>query len=361
MSETCGDFLVERLHQWGVRRIFGYPGDGINGIMGALGRAQNNSHVIDFIQARHEEMAAFMAGGHAKFTAEVGVCLATSGPGAIHFLNGLYDAQSDHVPIVAIVGQSSRQAMGGNYQQEVDLLSLFKDVAGEFVQQASHPAQIRHLVDRAMPIAKAERTVTCIIIPNALQEAPAVREPQHAHNTIHSGFDHVTPRVIPADKDLRRAAEVLNDGARVAMLIGARAMQAAKEVLETAEILGAGIAKALLGKAVISDELPFITGSIGLLGTKPTRLEVERATGRALSPSSRPVAVERSNLCVSPISTATLLASPYTTLVTDRVPLGWRSPAPGADAPRCNGQTNAPAHAGRSSRRRSPAHRCLPV
>src|SRR5882757_186912 len=165
-----GDFVVERLHAWGVRRVYGYPGDGINGVMGALDRASDR---VEFIQARHEEMAAFMACGHAKFTGEVGVCLATSGPGAIHLLNGLYDARMDHTPVVAIVGQSSRQAQGGSYQQEVDLHSLFKDVAGEFVQQASHPAQIRHLVDRAVRIAKAERTVTCIIIPNDLQEEKA--------------------------------------------------------------------------------------------------------------------------------------------------------------------------------------------
>jgi pyruvate dehydrogenase (quinone) len=270
MSATCGDFLVERLHQWGVRRIFGYPGDGINGIMGALGRAEKSSHKIEFIQTRHEEMAAFMACGHAKFTAEVGICLATSGPGAIHLLNGLYDAKMDHMPVVAIVGQSSRQAIGGSYQQEVDLLSLFKDVAGEFVHQASHPAQIRHLVDRAVRIAKAERTVTCIIVPNDLQEAPAIKEPKHSHNTIHSGLGHVAPRIFPNEKDLRRAADVLNEGKRVAILIGAGAIEAQNEVLEAAEVLGAGVAKALLGKAVLSDELSFVTGSIGLLGTKPS-------------------------------------------------------------------------------------------
>jgi len=270
MSATCGDFLVERLHQWGVRRIFGYPGDGINGIMGALGRAEKSSHKIEFIQTRHEEMAAFMACGHAKFTGEVGICLATSGPGAIHLLNGLYDAKMDHMPVVAIVGQSSRQAIGGSYQQEVDLLSLFKDVAGEFVHQASHPAQIRHLVDRAVRIAKAERTVTCVIVPNDLQEAPAIKEPEHSHNTIHSGLGHVTPRIFPNEKDLRRAADVLNEGKRVAILIGAGAIEAQNEVLEVAEILGAGVAKALLGKAVLSDELSFVTGSIGLLGTKPS-------------------------------------------------------------------------------------------
>ena len=270
MSDTCSDFLLERLHQWGVRRIYGYPGDGINGIIGALGRAEKNSHRIEFIQARHEEMAAFMACGHAKFTGEVGVCLATSGPGAIHLLNGLYDAKMDHVPVVAIVGQQSRQAMGGHYQQEVDLVTLFKDVASEFVQIAMHPSQIRHLVDRAMRIAKAQRSVTCIIIPNDLQETKAVKMPEHAHGTVHSGIGHVRPRVVPQDKDLERAAEILNQGRRVAILIGAGAMRAADEVVAAADILGAGVAKALLGKAALPDDLPFVTGAIGLLGTKPS-------------------------------------------------------------------------------------------
>jgi pyruvate dehydrogenase (quinone) len=267
MSDTCGEFLIERLFEWGVRRIYGYPGDGINGILGALERAEDK---ITFIRAAHEEMAAFMACGHAKFTGEVGVCMATSGPGAIHLLNGLYDAKMDHMPVVAIVGQTSREALGGSYQQEVDLGSLFKDVAAEYVQTASHPAQIRHLVDRAMRIAKAERTVTCLIIPGDLQEAKAVKKPAHLHSTIHSGIGHVTPRVIPNDKDLRRAADVLSAGTKVAMLIGAGALHAAAEVIDAAEVLGAGVAKALLGKAALPDDLPFVTGAIGLLGTKPS-------------------------------------------------------------------------------------------
>lgn len=268
--ETCADFLIERLHAWGIRRIFGYPGDGINGIMGALSRAENNSHSIEFIQARHEEMAAFMACGHAKFTGEVGVCLATSGPGAIHLLNGLYDAKMDHVPVVAIVGQQSTQGLGGHYQQEVDLTTLFKDVAGEFVHMAVHPAQVRHLVDRAVRIAKAQRTVTCIIMPNDVQEMKAVKVPEHLHGTVHSGIGHAKPRIIPEEKDLQRAAKVLNEGKRVAILIGAGAMYAGKEVVEAANLLGAGIAKALLGKAALPDGLPYVTGSIGLLGTKPS-------------------------------------------------------------------------------------------
>src|SRR5437867_5111184 len=266
MAETTGDFLVRRLSEWGVRRVYGYPGDGINGVMGALQRAKGK---IDFIQVRHEEMAAFMACAHAKFTGEPGVCMATSGPGAIHLLNGLYDAKLDHQPVVAIVGQSSRLAMGGSYQQEVDLQNLFKDVASEFVQTAMAPAQIRHLVDRAFRIALAERTVTCIILPSDLQEEP-YSEPPHKHSTVHSGTGYTSPRIVPHQDDLRRAANVLNTGKRVAMLIGQGAMHAADEVIEVAELLGAGVAKALLGKAALPDAIPFVTGSIGLLGTKPS-------------------------------------------------------------------------------------------
>jgi pyruvate dehydrogenase (quinone) len=267
MSDTCSDYLLKRLHAWGVRRIYGYPGDGINGIMGALDRASDQ---IEFIQARHEEMAAFMACAHAKFTGEIGVCLATSGPGAIHLLNGLYDAQLDHAPVLAIVGQQSRAAIGGSYQQEVDLISLFKDVAREYIQMASSPAQIRHLVDRGIRNALAERSVTCIIIPVDVQELDAVPEPPQTHGTIHSGIGFQRPRVVPVGEDLQRAAAVLNEGKRVAMLVGAGALHAGPQVIETAEVLGAGVAKALLGKAALADDLPFVTGAIGLLGTKPS-------------------------------------------------------------------------------------------
>ncbi|HKT61788.1 MAG TPA: thiamine pyrophosphate-requiring protein [Gemmatimonadales bacterium] len=267
MADTVSDFLLERLKAWGVHRIFGYPGDGINGIMGALNRADGDP---EFIQVRHEEMAAFMACAHAKFTGQLGVCLATSGPGAIHLLNGLYDARMDHQPVLAIVGQSARPAMGGAYQQEVDLVSLFKDVASEYVQQASVPEQVRHLVDRAVRIAMDQRTVTCLIFPGDLQDVDAVPEPPRAHGTIHSGVGYTPARVVPRDADLRRAADVLNDGERVAMLVGQGALDAADEVIETADVLGAGVAKALLGRAVVPDDLPFVTGSIGLIGTMPS-------------------------------------------------------------------------------------------
>ncbi len=265
MATTVGDFLVERLHQWGVTRIYGYPGDGINGVFGALRR----SGKIEFVQCRHEEMAAFMASAHAKFTGELGVCISTSGPGASHLLTGLYDARMDHVPVLAIAGQQARTALGGHYQQELDLLSMFKDVAGAFVQQASAPSQVRHLVDRAVRTAIGERKVTALILPNDLQELP-YEEPARAHGTLHSGVGFSRPKVVPHDADLERAAQILNSGKKVAILVGAGALQAGSQVQAIAEKLGAGVAKALLGKAVLPDHLPWVTGSIGLLGTEPS-------------------------------------------------------------------------------------------
>ena len=267
MSKTAADFLIKRLRAWGVERIYGYPGDGINGIMGALDRQHDE---IRFIQTRHEELAAFMACAHAKFTGEVGVCLATSGPGAIHLLNGLYDASMDHQPVLAIVGQQATTALGTDYQQEVDLISLFKDVAHHYCHMASSPAAIRHLVDRSIRIAKAERVVTCIIIPNDVQEMDAVESPPRTHGTVFTGVGYSRPRVLPTDEDLDRAAEVLNAGKKVAMLVGAGALGADEEVIATANKLGAGVAKALLGRACLDDSLPFVTGPIGLLGTKPS-------------------------------------------------------------------------------------------
>lgn len=265
MAITVSDFLVERLRQWGVTRIFGYPGDGINGVFGALRRAGS----IEFVQCRHEEMAAFMASAHAKFTGELGVCIATSGPGASHLLTGLYDARMDHMPVLAIVGQQARTALGGHYQQELDLVSLFKDVAGAFVQQAAAPSQVRHLVDRAVRTAIGERKVTALILPNDLQEL-AYEEPARAHGTLHSGIGFSKPKVVPYDADLQRAADALNAGKKVAILVGAGALQAGEQVQAVAEKLGAGVAKALLGKAVLPDDLSWVTGCIGLLGTEPS-------------------------------------------------------------------------------------------
>lgn len=266
MTKTVGDYLWARLKDWNVRRIYGYPGDGINGLMGALNRADEH---FDYIRVRHEEMSAFMAGGHAKFTGEVGVCIATSGPGAIHLLNGLYDAKMDHVPVLAIVGQQARTALGSDYQQEVDLATLFQDVAS-YVGNVMHPGQLRHCIDRAMRIAAAERTVTCLIIPNDLQEMEAVESAPREHGYFMSGagYSHSVP--VPSDEELRRAAQVLNEGKKVAILAGAGALHASDEVIRVAQVLGAGVAKALLGKAAVPDDLPFVTGSIGLLGTKPS-------------------------------------------------------------------------------------------
>jgi pyruvate dehydrogenase (quinone) len=264
MPETVSDFLVRRLKAWGVHRLYGYSGDGINGILGALDRAGNDPL---FIQVRHEENASLMACAHAQFTGTVGVCLATQGPGAIHLLNGLYDARLDHQPVVAIVGDITQMSGGSRYQQEVDLPTLFKDVAGAFLEVVSDPAQVRHAIDRAMRIALAERTVTCIIVPHNVQTQEAVTAPPHEHGAMHSAIGYTPPRIIPRDEDLRRAAEVLNAGQRIAILVGAGALGASTEVIETAEVLGAGVAKALLGKAALPDDLPFVTGSVGWLGT----------------------------------------------------------------------------------------------
>ena len=267
MKNTVSDYLIKRMHEWGITRIFGFPGDGINGIMGALNRHQD---IMDFVQVRHEEMAAFMACAHAKFTGQVGVCMATSGPGAIHLLNGLYDAKKDSQPVVAIVGQQSRLAMGGDYQQEVDLNTLFKDVAKEYVHMVTLPAQMRQVIDRAIRIAQSERTVTCVIVPNDLQEEDAVDAPPREHSSIFTGIGHTNIHIVPSNADLQKAADILNAGKRVAILIGAGAIGAHEEVEQLAELLGAGVAKALLGKAALSDYSPYVTGSIGLLGTKPS-------------------------------------------------------------------------------------------
>jgi pyruvate dehydrogenase (quinone) len=267
VSKTAGDVLSERLIEWGVTKIYGFPGDGINGFLGAIQRSQEK---IRFIQTRHEEMASFMACAHAKFTGEVGVCMATSGPGAIHLLNGLYDAKLDHQPVVAIVGQTFVGAMGGDFQQEVNLLQLYSDVASSYCQQVNTPSAVRHTIDRAMRIAQAERTVTCVILPADVQDMEGIEEPPKKTHTIHSGVGWWAPRITPSVVDLQHAADLLNAGERVAMLVGAGAVDASEEVMEVAEVLGAGVAKALLGKAVVPDDVGYCTGSIGLLGTKPS-------------------------------------------------------------------------------------------
>lgn len=211
-------------------------------------------------------MAAFMATGHAKFTGEVGVCMATSGPGAIHLLNGLYDAKLDHQPVVAIVGQQKRISLGAGYQQEVDLTTLFKDVS-EYVQVCMHPAQARQLIDRAFKAAQAEKGVATVIFPDDIQEEQAQPSPPRMHGAVYTDTGFAEPRVIPKDEDLRTAADVLNEGSKVAMLVGQGAAKAETEIAEVAELLGAGVAKTLLGRQVQDDDLPFVTGPIGLLGS----------------------------------------------------------------------------------------------
>ena len=266
MNMNVSEYVWHRLSEWGLKRVYGYPGDGVGGLDVALQKA---SDFMEYVQVRHEEMAAFMASAHAKFTGQVGLCYATSGPGAIHLLNGLYDAKLDHVPVVALVGQQARTALGASYQQEVDLQNLFKDVASEFVGLASVPEQVRHLIDRAVRIAHTKRAVTCVILPNDLQLL-AYEDPPVAHGTTHTGIGYAGPAKLPDDASLRAAADVLNSGKKVAMLVGAGALEATDEVIAVAQRLNAGVAKALLGKAAVPDDLPFVTGSLGLLGTKPS-------------------------------------------------------------------------------------------
>jgi len=265
MPDTA-EFILDRLTKWGIKRVYGYPGDGINGLIGAFHEVGDR---LEFIQTRHEEIAAFAACAHAKFTGEVGVCMATSGPGAIHLLNGLYDAKLDHQPVVAIIGQQKRMSLGANYQQEVDLNTLFKDVASEYLMTVMDPTQARHVIDRAVRIAQASRSVTAVIVPEDVQEAEH-QEPPRMHGAVYSSLGISEPEVRPRPEDLNRAAEVLNQGEKVAMLIGQGAAKAADEVVQVAEKLGAGVAKALNGRAALPDDLPFVTGPIGLLGTRPS-------------------------------------------------------------------------------------------
>ena len=265
MSETVAAFMLNRLHEWGVKRIYGYPGDGINGLLGAFHEVTD----VEFLQCRHEEIAAFAATAHAKLTGETGVCMATSGPGAVHLLNGLYDAKLDHQPVVAIVGQQKTMAIGSNFQQEIDLVSLFKDVAHEFVQVCMAPEQAKHLIDRAMRIAQATRSVTCVIVPDDIQEEP-YSEPPRQHGAVFSSPGYKAPRVVPADDDVKQAADVLGAGKKVAILVGQGAAGAEAELEQVADLLGAGVAKALNGRYVLPDDLPYVTGPIGLLGSKPS-------------------------------------------------------------------------------------------
>ena len=280
-TSSVGDYLLNRLRQWEVETVFGYPGDGINGLLAAWGRADNRPQ---FVQARHEEMAAFEAVGYAKFTGRLGVCAATSGPGAIHLLNGLYDAKLDHVPVLAIVGQTNRSAMGGSYQQEVDLLSLFKDVASDYLQMVTVPEQLPNVLDRAIRTALARRAPTTIILPADVQELD-YSPPTHEFKMVPSSLGISWPQLTADPDALRAAAEILNAGSKVAILAGTGARGATAELEQVADVLGAGVAKALLGKDVLSDDLPYVTGSIGLLGTRPS-YEMMRAADTLLTVGS---------------------------------------------------------------------------
>lgn len=267
MGQTVSDFIVERLKNWGIERVYGYSGDGINGMMSALRRAEPD---IRLIQPQHEEIGAFMACAHAKFTGQPGVCISTSGPGAVHMLNGLYDAKKDHMPVVAIVGQQARMSIGSDYQQEIDLGALFKDVAGDYVHMVSDAPQARHLIDQAMRIAMAKRTVTCIIIPNDVQDLP-MEMPPESHGAVFSGTGYRKPSWLPAPQDLDDAAAILDEGKKVAILAGAGCKHAVDELLALADKLGAGVAKALLAKMMVPDDVEFVTGTMGLLGTRPSQ------------------------------------------------------------------------------------------
>src|SRR5437763_3869704 len=283
MPDTA-QFILNRLTEWGIKRIYGYPGDGINGLLGAFHEVGDE---LEFTQVRHEEIASFAACAHAKLTGEVGVCMATSGPGAIHLLNGLYDAKLDHQPVVAIVGQQKRMSLGANYQQEVDLNTLYKDVASEYMMTVMDTTQARHVIDRAIRIAEASRSVTAVIVPEDVQESE-YQEPPRMHGAVYSSLGFSEPEVRPKDTDLQRAAEILNGGEKVAILIGHGAANAADEVVQVAELLGAGVAKALNGRAALPDDLPFVTGSIGLLGTKPSAEMMENCDTLLMVGSSFP-------------------------------------------------------------------------
>ena len=257
----------QRLVDWGLTRVYGYPGDGVGGLDVALEKAKDKMH---YVQVRHEEMAAFMASAHAKFTGGVGLCYATSGPGAIHLLTGLYDAKADHVPVVAIVGAAGPH---GARRRITSRKSTCRTSSKTWPETTStwlaYPGQVRQLIDRAVRIASTKRVVTCVILPNDLQLL-SYEDPPLVHGTTHTGVGYASPAKLPDNAVLQQAAEVLNAGEKIAILVGAGALRATDEVIAVAERLQAGVAKALLGKAVLPDDLPWVTGSLGLLGTKPS-------------------------------------------------------------------------------------------
>src|SRR5947209_15394007 len=268
MATTAADLLIDRLIDWGVDTIFGFPGDGINGIFEALRTRQDK---VRFVQVRHEEAAAFAACGYAKFTGRPGVCLATSGPGGIHLLNGLYDAKCDGVPVLAITGHTFHDLIGTHYQQDVDLTKLFADVA-VYNERISGPSHVYNVVDEAIKTALARHGVAHINIPKDIQDWDAGDAPRSKANIKgHSADLYAAPSPLPPQRELEQAADLINAGKKVALLAGRGCLGARAEVLELADKVAGPIIKPLLGKGVVPDDSPFTTGGIGLLGTAPSQ------------------------------------------------------------------------------------------
>jgi pyruvate dehydrogenase (quinone) len=284
MTNTVADLLVDRLIEWGVDTVFSLPGDGINGLFEALRQRQDR---ITLIQVRHEEAAAFAACGYAKFSRRLGVCLATSGPGGLHLLNGLYDAKCDGQPVLAITGHTFHDLSGTYYQQDVDLVKVFTDVAA-YNERIMGPAHVCNVVDEAVKTAIAKRTVAHITIPKDIQDWSADGQRSKANIAAHSGDLYSEALPFPPHAALRKAAEILNSGARVAILAGRGCLPARKEILAMAEKLGAPIVKPLLGKAVVPDDSPYTTGGIGLLGTAPSQEVLEECDTLLIAGSSFP-------------------------------------------------------------------------
>jgi pyruvate dehydrogenase (quinone) len=284
MAETAADVLVESILDWGVDTVFGLPGDGINGIMEALRTRQDR---VRFIQVRHEEAAAFMACAYAKYTGRLGCCLATSGPGGIHLLNGLYDAKMDQAPVLALTGQTYSDLKGSNFQQEVDMARLFDDVA-IYNQEVINPNQVEMLADEACRHALNNRGVSHITFPVDYQEHELPRK-RTMHKVNGSTSSRWTPsHACPAEEELKRAAAVLNEAKKPVVLVGQGARGAGAEVIQIAEKLGAPIVKALLGKEVVPDDHPLCTGGLGLLGTTPSVEAMEECDTLMIIGSSFP-------------------------------------------------------------------------
>ncbi|MFN8556425.1 MAG: thiamine pyrophosphate-binding protein [Dehalococcoidia bacterium] len=285
MAKTAADILIERLIAWGVDTIFGLPGDGINGLFESLRTHQDR---IRFIQVRHEEAAAFAACGYAKYTGRLGACLATSGPGGIHLLNGLYDAKMDGQPVLAITGHTFHDLIGTRYQQDVDLERVYLDVA-VYTNRITGPSHVRNVVDEAVRQALARRGVACLVIPKDVQEETTDEDERSPANVPgHSADVFRFPRPLPSPPELQRAADLLNGGEKVAILAGQGALGAGAELEQVAELLAAPIIKPLLGKACVPDDSPYTTGGIGLLGTRPSQEALEECDALLIAGSSFP-------------------------------------------------------------------------